>query len=195
MLCIHRNPPTISLSVTRRAHPIPDAAAPDPQPANHPPDAIAPRSGLPSPAPDPLGNRLLVLFDGHCALCHASVRWLLRRDRYDRLRFTPSHSPAAQTLPATTNLNTGKPETTPNTILVLNPATNGQPRILTRSTAVLACLAQLPAPWPQLASLAGHIPLPLRDTAYRLIAHLRYRLARRYTTCPLPTPNDRPHFL
>ena len=170
MLCIDFATLTISRSVSNSHIPAVQSSG------------VAPLSEL-------LGNRLLVLFDGHCALCHASVRWLLRRDRYDRLRFAAAESPTAQAILATST------HEAPNSILVLTPATDGQPCILTRSTAVLACLAALPAPWPQLAVLARLIPLPLRDTAYRLIAHLRYRLARRYASCPLPAPADRHHFL
>ncbi len=41
-----------------------------------------------------LGSRLLVIYDGHCGLCNRTVRWLLARDRHDRLRFAPSSAPA-----------------------------------------------------------------------------------------------------
>ena len=34
-----------------------------------------------------IGGRLLVVFDGHCGFCNGLVRWLIRRDRQDRLRF------------------------------------------------------------------------------------------------------------
>jgi len=46
------------------------------------------------PLQDPIqiGDRLLVVFDGHCGLCNRSVRWLIQRDRRDRLRFTASDS-------------------------------------------------------------------------------------------------------
>jgi predicted DCC family thiol-disulfide oxidoreductase YuxK len=40
-----------------------------------------------------LGGRLLVIFDGQCGFCNRSVRWFLRRDRRDRLRFVASDSP------------------------------------------------------------------------------------------------------
>ena len=39
-----------------------------------------------------LEGRVLVLFDGNCALCNGVVRWLIRRDRLDRLRFVPVHN-------------------------------------------------------------------------------------------------------
>ncbi len=140
---------------------------------------------------DQLGDRLLVLFDGHCGLCHASVRWLMRHDRQDRLRFAPADSPAARALLAAVFPASTHPypihfaSATPDTILVLTPPTAAQdvPHILTRSTAVLACLNTLDTPWPQFAALALWIPLPLRDAAYRLVARLR--LFPRYAICPL----------
>ena len=39
-----------------------------------------------------LGDRLLVIFDGHCGLCNRAVRWLVRRDSQDRLRFVAAES-------------------------------------------------------------------------------------------------------
>jgi predicted DCC family thiol-disulfide oxidoreductase YuxK len=178
MLCIDFTSPTISQSVSNSPNPLPDATHLRAQ----------------------LGDRLLVLFDGHCALCHASVRWLLRRDHRDRLRFSPADSVAAQDILAhafPTQPSSSQLTSSPGTILVLapSPAVSLPPRLLVRATAVLACLAELDPPWPQLATLARLIPLPLRDTAYRLVAHLRYRLAPRYDTCPLPAPEELPHFL
>jgi len=39
-----------------------------------------------------IGDRVLVVFDGHCGLCNRAVRWFLRRDGRDRLRFVASES-------------------------------------------------------------------------------------------------------
>ena len=39
-----------------------------------------------------IGGRLLVVFDGRCGFCNRAVRWFLRRDRRDRLRFVASES-------------------------------------------------------------------------------------------------------
>ena len=152
-----------------------------------------------TPLRDQLGNRLLVLFDGHCALCHASVRWLLRHDRHDRLLFAAAESAAARVLLAEDHLpsaDSALPSPAESVLVLMSASEIATPaRLLARSAAVLACLDQLPAPWPQLAALARRIPLPLRDAAYRLVARFRFRLARRLDTCPLPTPEDIPHFL
>ncbi len=132
------------------------------------------------------------------------MRWLLRHDACDRLRFAPAESRAACEIlaaagfPAAADADPAASDSARlQSILVLAPpADGGQPaRLLTRSEAVLACLAALPAPWPQFAALARAIPRPLGDLAYSLVARLRYRLARRYDACPLPAPADRHHFL
>ena len=125
------------------------------------------------------------------------MRWLLRRDASDRLRFAPAESPAALTRLAAAGFPAPVAAVPAHgqTVLVLAPTASGPQTLLTRSAAVLACLEALPAPWPQLAALARLIPRPLRDLAYRLVAHLRYRLARRYDACPLPAPRHRHRFL
>ena len=38
-------------------------------------------------------DRLLVVYDGECGFCNRSIRWCLRRDGKDRLRFAPSTDP------------------------------------------------------------------------------------------------------
>ena len=142
--------------------------------------------------PSSLGTRLLVLFDGRCGLCNRSVRWLLRRDRYDRLRFTPSDSPLGAEAMARHSLD---PALAPNSILVVEHAGAPGEQLRTRSDAVLALLAQLPAPWPAVAALGRLIPRALRDLAYRLVARHRYRIWGRLDACPIPTAEERSRFL
>uniref|UniRef100_E6PYM7 Thiol-disulfide oxidoreductase DCC n=1 Tax=mine drainage metagenome TaxID=410659 RepID=E6PYM7_9ZZZZ len=145
-------------------------------------------------------DRLLVVFDGCCPFCHASVGWLLRRDRRDRLRFAASESPHAVALLSSVadRIQDAVPMESgnPGTIIVLAPASKAMPqRVLLRSEAVLACMGELSPPWPQLAALVRLIPRPIRDRAYRAVASLRYRLAPRLDACPLPPPEFRHRFL
>jgi len=132
-------------------------------------------------------ERLLVLYDGHCGLCNRAVRWFLRRDRWDRLRFAPSESPAAAQLLARHGFSAKDSHSAPDTILVvLNPDGNDE-TLLIRSDAVLALLAELPRPWPSVAAVLHQIPRLFRDPAYRLVAHWRYRIWGRIESCPLNT--------
>ncbi|MGA7858175.1 MAG: DCC1-like thiol-disulfide oxidoreductase family protein [Terracidiphilus sp.] len=146
-----------------------------------------------------LGSRQLVIYDGHCGLCNRSVRWLLVRDLRDRMRFAPSESPDVAELLAryesANQASASLQSIIPDSIVVArNPGTPAE-QILIRSDAVLALLAELPSPWPAIASLLRWIPRPLRDLGYRLIARWRYRIWGRIESCPIPTPAERARFL
>lgn len=156
-----------------------------------------------------LEDRLLVLYDGQCGLCNHSIRWLLRRDRRDRLRFAPSNDPAVQPIllrhgyqPANQadcrQASSGSgvsSEAAPDTILVLRHVGTRLEDLLVRSNAILACMRVLPQPWPVVPAILRLVPRPLRDSAYRLIARWRYRIWGHYQTCPIPTAEERQHFL
>ena len=142
-----------------------------------------------------IGDRLLVIFDGRCGLCNWSVRWFLTRDRNDRMRFIASDAPATAGLLARHGLAGSRAGGNARTILVaIFPATPAE-RMLVRSAAVLALLAQLPKPWPTIATILGWIPRPIRDVGYRLVARFRYRLFGRLDACPIPTAQEQNRFL
>jgi predicted DCC family thiol-disulfide oxidoreductase YuxK len=147
-----------------------------------------------------IGDRLLVIFDGHCGFCNCSVRWFLQRDRLDRLRFIPSESPKVAELLARhkiveTGQGLGSSQLGPSTILVVIGAGGPSERVLVRSEAAIAMLHQLPQPWPAVAALLRWIPRPFRDLGYRLVARFRYRIWGRLEACPIPTAQERAHFL
>jgi predicted DCC family thiol-disulfide oxidoreductase YuxK len=136
-------------------------------------------------------GRLLVVFDGECGLCNRSIRWMLRRDTNDRLRFAPSSAPAIAELLARRQV----PAASPDTILVFSQVDGANERMYVRSDAILACLRQLSQPWPTLAATISLVPGPLRDLVYRFVARIRYRIWGRYDFCPLPTPEEQRHFV
>jgi predicted DCC family thiol-disulfide oxidoreductase YuxK len=142
-----------------------------------------------------LGGRLLVIFDGHCGFCNKSVRWFLRHDLHDRLRFAASQSPRVAELLTRHGFTPSDLETGPNTILVVRDAGGEDERVLVRSEATLAMLLELPRPWPAVGRVFGWIPRPARDLGYRLIAQWRYRIWGRLETCPLPTDEEWERFL
>jgi predicted DCC family thiol-disulfide oxidoreductase YuxK len=130
-----------------------------------------------------IGDRLLVIFDGRCGFCNGTIRWLLRRDRNDRLRFSPSES---------TGLGS---DLDPGTVIVVRRAGRPGQQLLIRSEASLAILRELPAPWPWIASALSCIPTTIRNFGYRLIARNRYWIGGRLEVCPLPSAEERRHFL
>lgn len=142
-----------------------------------------------------LDGRLLVIFDGRCGLCNRAVRWFLRHDRLDRLRFVTSDSAKISGFLARHGIGWQGSEAGPSTILVVRDAGKTAERILARSESVLEILRELPQPWPAVAVALRLIPRPVRDLGYRLVARWRYRIWERLESCPVPTVEERDRFL
>lgn len=132
--------------------------------------------------------RPVVLFDGVCNFCNATVRWTAARDPAARLRFAPLHTPAAHRAITLADPDTDI-DALPDTIVLVDEA-----GVHTASTALLRIARHLRFPYPAL-SLAAVIPRPLRDAAYRLFARNRYRWFGRSEECPLPPPDFAARFL
>ena len=144
---------------------------------------------------DELDGRLLVVFDGRCGFCNRSVRWFLRRDCLDRLRFVPYESPRIASLLRRNGWAGEGTTIDPSTIIVVRDAGLPAESVLVRSDAVIALLNQLQSPWPALGNILRLIPRPLRDLGYRLVARSRFTFFRRLESCPIPTAAERARFL
>jgi predicted DCC family thiol-disulfide oxidoreductase YuxK len=142
-----------------------------------------------------LGDRLLVIFDGHCGFCNGTVRWFLRRDHRDRLRFVESESAKVSELLARHGMGAQGEELGPETVVVVRDAGGMSERVFTRSDAAAAILTELPHPWRGAGIVFGWIPRPVRDFGYGLVARWRYRIWGRLESCPLPTAEERARFL
>jgi predicted DCC family thiol-disulfide oxidoreductase YuxK len=142
-----------------------------------------------------LGGRLLVVFDGYCGFCNWFVRWLLKRDRLDRLRFVASDSPKVAELLAQHGIAATEGGFAPNTIVVVRDPRGSKEQIFVSSEAVIALLCVLPRPWPAAGIVLAWTPRPVRDLGYRLIARWRYRIWGRLQSCPLPAPEERKRFV
>ena len=123
----------------------------------------------------------VVLFDGDCAFCNATVRWTVKRDPLARLRFAPLASDAARSAVALTDPDCDF-ASLPDAIVLLDRA-----GVHTASTAVLRLARHLRFPWPVL-TLALLVPRPLRDAAYQVFARNRHRWFGRADTCEFPPP-------
>ncbi len=127
----------------------------------------------------------IVLFDGVCNVCNASVNFVIDRDPRGRVKFAPLQSAIGQELLA----RHGLPTTDFDTMVLIVDG-----RAYTRSSAALRLLAKLKQPWPLLFPMIL-IPPPLRDLGYNLIANNRYRWFGREEACRVPTPELRERFL
>lgn len=138
-------------------------------------------------AGDAIGTRdqPVVLFDGVCNFCNASINWVIDRDRRGRIRFAPLQGPTGQTLLRRFGLATQ--ELTSLVVVEGN-------RHLTRSTGALRLTRYLDGLWPLLGVFLC-VPPGVRDRVYDFIAANRYRWFGKLEACRLPTPELRQRFL
>ena len=129
------------------------------------------------PSYDPSRDHLM-LFDGVCHLCDASVRFILRHDAAGKIKFAPIQSPLGRALYAEHGLD---PEA-PSAMLFLTPRGAFQ-----ASDAALEIARTLGGAW-KAALLFKPVPRLLRDAAYYFIASNRYRWFGKDESCMMPTP-------
>jgi predicted DCC family thiol-disulfide oxidoreductase YuxK len=129
----------------------------------------------------------MLFYDGHCALCHRSVKFVLKHDQSGKLfRFAPLQGPTFQT-----HVPDEKRAGLPDSVIVLT----NEGVLLTRSNAFLHVLQRLGGGWRTLACAFSVIPRPLRDAAYDFIARVRYRVfGRREESCPVIASDLRARF-
>lgn len=127
----------------------------------------------------------VLLFDGVCNLCNASVQWVLLRDRQQIFRFAALQSPAGRQILERHGLSG---ETLDTVVLADNE------QIFTRSDAPLEVCRRLGGFW-RCLYVFKLVPRPFRDAVYRFIAQNRYRWFGRSETCLLPKPEWRERFL
>ncbi|MDA9111041.1 DCC1-like thiol-disulfide oxidoreductase family protein [Bacteroidia bacterium] len=126
----------------------------------------------------------VVLFDGVCSLCNASVDFIIRHEKGDKLTFASLQSDVGKAI-----LEKSGVEVIPDSILLYNDG-----KLLVESTAVL-CIARFlkrPYSWLNFLSI---VPMNIRDTVYRLVARNRYKWFGKRDTCRIPTPQERDKLL
>jgi predicted DCC family thiol-disulfide oxidoreductase YuxK len=141
-----------------------------------------PAVGPPRPPPFPTP---LILYDGVCPFCTASVLFVIRRDPRKRFHFAALQSPLGRTLLARYRL----PQDEFQTFVLITEDGHA-----TRSTAALKVARELGGPW---LLLYGFIlvPAPIRDLVYRIVARHRYRWFGKRETCLVPSADIRDRFV
>jgi predicted DCC family thiol-disulfide oxidoreductase YuxK len=129
----------------------------------------------------------VVLFDGVCNLCNASVNFVIDRDPEGIFHFAPLQSSAGRALLA--SHGRVPPEGEPDSIVLVE---NGL--VYDRSTAALRVARRLRGPVKLLYALIV-FPRVVRDLVYRLIARNRYRWFGKSDVCRVPTPELKARFL
>ena len=127
----------------------------------------------------------ILLFDGVCNFCNASVNWIIRRDKKRRFRFAALQSAAGERLQREHGLD---PEQLDTMVLVQNG------RGYLRSTAGLNTMRDLGFPY-SLTYAFIIVPPPIRDFVYTVFANRRYGWFGKQDECMIPTPEIRDRFL
>ena len=108
---------------------------------------------------------MIILFDGVCNLCEASVNFIIKRDKKKKFRFVPLQSDAGAKLLEDAGIRTDRLDT----LILLK---HGIP--YTKSRGALEITRELDGLWRLLYAFII-VPRPIRDAAYSLIAKNRYK--------------------
>lgn len=130
-------------------------------------------------------GQAVILFDGVCNLCNASVDFVVRHDPKGRFKFASLQSDVARDLLGARRAG----DELPDSIVLVEGG-----RVLHRSSAAMRIARGLAFPW-NLLSLFWLVPRPLRDVIYDWVARNRYRWFGTRDTCRVPTPAERTRFL
>jgi len=130
-------------------------------------------------------GKILVLFDGVCNVCNASVLFIIDHDPDERFVFAPLTSELART----SLRQRGRDDLGMDTMVVI-----AGDDVHTHSNAALYIARHMSGAWPILSALLA-LPRPLRDVAYRAFAKRRYALFGKSDQCRVPTPELRRRFL
>lgn len=131
----------------------------------------------------------ILLYDGLCGFCDGVVQFILKHDRRGTIRFAALQGRFAA------GVFSRHPEVAgiDSMILVESPDTPDE-RVYARSEGALRVARHLGGAW-QTALVLRVIPRFIRDAAYDGFARIRYRVFGRYTSCPLPSADQRARFL
>ena len=127
----------------------------------------------------------LILFDGVCNLCSASVQFVIRHDSAAKFRFAAIQSEIGREIFQRRGLD-------PANLHTFVFITDG--RIFLRSDAAIEVVARFGGAW-KLLRVFSLVPRSVRDAIYSFIAQNRYRWFGRHEVCMIPTPEIKERFL
>lgn len=130
-------------------------------------------------------NQSIIIFDGVCNLCNASINFIIKHDHAKRFTFATTQSKHGARL-----LNDlGIDPKDPTTFVYIDIDDT-----YLKSDAAVAIAKHLRRPWSGFNYLR-FIPQFIRDFAYSLIAQNRYKLLGKREVCMIPSPELKARFL
>ena len=112
-------------------------------------------------------QKSIILFDGICNLCNASVQFIIKRDPKEQFLFASLQSDASKKLLLQYNL---------------------------KSSAVIKICRLMNWPW-KLFSIARYVPVKWRDWLYDFIAKRRYQWFGKKSKCVMMLPEYKNRFI
>ena len=131
---------------------------------------------------------MLLLYDGTCGFCAASVQFVLRHEHAHTLKFAALDSDLGRSVRAR------HPELAGLDSMIWVEEHAGEERVLTRSDAALRIANYMGGVW-RLGLAARLVPRTIRDAVYDVIARHRHRLVPADGRCYLPPPDLRARFV
>ena len=127
----------------------------------------------------------LILFDGVCNFCNYWVTFAIKRDRKNKLKFTPLQGETAKQLLPQYHIN----PTLLSSVIFID---NG--KVYTQSSAAIQICKHLDGGWKLFYGLII-IPKFFRDFLYNIIARNRYKWFGKKESCLIPTAELKERFL
>jgi predicted DCC family thiol-disulfide oxidoreductase YuxK len=134
----------------------------------------------------PLKNASIILFDGYCNLCNASVDFVIKHDKKNYFLLTSLQSDASKNI--LLQLHQKSFKNFDSVVLI------SRQKIYYQSDAALRIAKNLSG-FIKLFYIFIIVPKPLRDMVYNYIAKNRYAWFGKKKTCRLPTADDLGRFL
>lgn len=131
-------------------------------------------------------DKQLILFDGVCNLCDASVQYIIKHDKKDVFRFAALQSDIGQQI-----INQFKIDTNKTDSILLYSEERG---IDYKSTAALKIAKHLGFPR-NLMFVFLIVPAFIRNWVYNYIAKNRYKWYGKKEECMIPTPELKSKFI
>ena len=126
----------------------------------------------------------IILFDGVCNFCNASINFVIDHDTARRFRFASLQSDIGQQILTENRRSVSDFDT----VLLVREG-----KLYEKSTAALE-IARYLRGWSWLYSFRV-IPRFIRDAIYNLIAKNRYNIFGKSESCRIPTPEERSLFI
>ena len=131
-------------------------------------------------------DKKIILFDGVCNLCDASVQYIIKHDKKDAFRFVSLQSELGEKIINYIGVNRSKTDS----IVVYDPRI----AYYTKAEATLIIAKELGG-WISLLSIFSILPTFIQNFGYDIVAKNRYKWYGKKESCMLPTPEISSKFL